>query len=67
MTHIAERVVLDLTISEYKEYFTADDGRSDHFNAGKSPTAAKSALLKCYQQQHYSDGADSGRDAGGNH
>ena len=56
-------VLPDLTIPEYKEYFTADDGRPDHFNAGKSPTAAKSALLKCYQQQHYSDGAD----AAGNH
>jgi hypothetical protein len=33
-----------------------DDGSYDHFNPTKMPSNPKAALLKCYQDQHYSVG-----------
>ena len=49
-------VLPGLIVPEFHEFFTADDGRADHFNAGKYPSSAKAALLKCYQAQNYSEG-----------
>ena len=39
-------VLPGLTIPEYKEYFTTDDGRANHFNAKSKASAVKTALCK---------------------
>jgi len=46
-------VLPGLTIPEYKEYFTTDDGRANHFNAKSKASAVKTALYNCYVQQNY--------------
>jgi len=43
----------DLTVPEYKEFFTGNDGSGDHFNDQSKPSAVKTALYNCYVKQNY--------------
>ena len=43
----------DLTVPEYKEFFTGNDASGDHFDDQSQPSTVKTALYNCYVKQNY--------------
>ena len=50
----------DLTVPEYKEYFTGNGKEGDHFNDQSAPSTVKTNLYNCYVEQHYPTEAPTG-------